>query len=46
MKDRSKIRKDFGVSFGAVMEGGGVMVGDEVTITIDVELVKKAASGQ
>lgn len=34
-------RKDFGVSYNAVLETGGVMVGDEVSITIDVELVKK-----
>ncbi len=39
-------RKDFGVNFNAVLEGGGLVVGDEVTITIDVELVKKVASGQ
>jgi polyisoprenoid-binding protein YceI len=38
-------RKDFGVNYNAVLETGGVMVGDEVTITIDVELVKRAATG-
>ena len=39
-------RKDFGVNFNAVMDGGGLVVGDEVTITIDVELVKKAGASQ
>ncbi len=39
-------RKDFGVNFNAALDGGGVVVGDEVTITIDVELVKRAASVQ
>ncbi len=35
-------RKDFGVSWNAAMEAGGVVVGDEVNIAIDLELVKKA----
>ena len=35
-------RKDFGMTFNKVLETGGVMVGDEVAITIDVEMVKKA----
>jgi polyisoprenoid-binding protein YceI len=30
-------RKDFGMEFNAVLEGGGVLVGDKVTIEIDVE---------
>lgn len=34
-------RKDFGLKWNAALETGGVMVGDEVEITIDVELVKK-----
>jgi polyisoprenoid-binding protein YceI len=40
-------RKDFGVSWNATLDGGGVVVSDEVNITIDVELIKKAvpASG-
>lgn len=37
-------RKDFGVNYNAILETGGVMVGDEVNITIDVELVKRAAA--
>jgi polyisoprenoid-binding protein YceI len=34
-------RKDFGVTWNAVLESGGFVVGDEVDITIDVELVRK-----
>jgi polyisoprenoid-binding protein YceI len=34
-------RKDFGLSYGALMEGGGAVIGDEVEITLDLELVKK-----
>lgn len=33
-------RKDFGLIWNAVLETGGVMVGDEVKITIDVEAVR------
>jgi polyisoprenoid-binding protein YceI len=35
-------RKDFGLTWSAPMEAGGVMIGDEVTITLDVEFVKAA----
>jgi polyisoprenoid-binding protein YceI len=35
-------RKDFGIVWNKTMDGGGLMVGDEVTITIDVEAVKKS----
>lgn len=35
-------RKDFGLLWNAPLETGGVLVGDEVTISVDVELVKKA----
>lgn len=35
-------RKDFGISFNAVMDNGGLVVSDEVTIIVDLELVKKA----
>jgi polyisoprenoid-binding protein YceI len=35
-------RKEFGLTWSAPMEAGGVMVGDEVTITLDVEFVKAA----
>lgn len=34
-------RKDFGLTWNKALETGGVVVGDEVDISIDVELVKK-----
>jgi polyisoprenoid-binding protein YceI len=38
----SKInRKDFGLIWNAPLEFGGVLVGDEVTITLDVQFVKR-----
>ena len=36
-------RKDFGLNWNAALETGGVVVGDEVEITIDVEIYKKPA---
>jgi polyisoprenoid-binding protein YceI len=33
-------RKDFGLTWNATLETGGFMVGDEVTITLDVEFIK------
>ncbi len=33
-------RKDYGMKFNAMMETGGLMVGDEVTIEINAEAVK------
>jgi polyisoprenoid-binding protein YceI len=36
-------RQDFGVSFNKTLDGGGVLVGDEIAITIDVEVTQKAA---
>jgi len=36
-------RKDFGLVWNAALETGGVVVGDEVEITIDVEIYKKPA---
>jgi polyisoprenoid-binding protein YceI len=33
-------RKDFGLTWNAALETGGLMVGEEVTITLDVEFVK------
>src|SRR2546429_7311 len=38
-------RKDFGVTWNQALEAGGVAVGDEVTITIDVEATKETAAG-
>ena len=34
-------RKDFGLNWNAALEAGGFMVGDEVSITLDVEFVKQ-----
>ena len=34
-------RSDFGLTWNKVLESGGVMVGDEVAISIDLEAVKK-----
>ena len=36
-------RQDFGVKWNANMDGSGVVVGDDVAITIDLEMIKKAA---
>ena len=36
-------RKDFGLIWNQPVEAGGVAVGDQVTIIIDLELSKKAA---
>ena len=36
-------RQDFGVKWNANMDGGGVVVGDDVAITLDLEMIKKAA---
>jgi polyisoprenoid-binding protein YceI len=33
-------RKDFGLTWNTTLETGGIVVGDEVTITLDVEFVK------
>ena len=33
-------RKDFGLTYNAALETGGVLVGDEVTITLDAQFVK------
>ena len=35
-------RKDFGLVWNKTLETGGVLVGEDVAITLDVELVKKA----
>jgi polyisoprenoid-binding protein YceI len=34
-------RQDFGVKWNATMDNGGVVVGDDVPITIDVEMIKQ-----
>mgnify|MGYP001544589209 CR=1 FL=1 len=33
-------RKDFGLVWNAALETGGVLVGDDVQITVDAEFVK------
>ena len=37
-------RHDFGVSFGAASETGGVLLGDEVKINANIQLVKEAVA--
>jgi polyisoprenoid-binding protein YceI len=34
-------RKDFGIVWNSAMDGGGVVVGDSVDVTIDIELTKE-----
>lgn len=34
-------RKDFGLAWNKALEAGGVMVGDEVNISLEIELLKK-----
>ncbi|HEX5773832.1 MAG TPA: YceI family protein [Geomobilimonas sp.] len=34
-------RKDFGLVWNAALETGGVTVGDEITITLEIEMIKK-----
>ena len=38
-------RKDFGLVWNALTEAGGVVVGDEVSITFEAELVQKIPAG-
>ncbi len=38
-------RKDFGVSYNSVIDGGGLMLGEEVPITLDIELSKPNGKG-
>jgi len=39
-------RKDFGLTWNKALDGGGVMVGDDVAVTVEVELVQmKPAAG-
>jgi polyisoprenoid-binding protein YceI len=39
-------RKDWGLSWNVALESGGWLVGDEITITIELELVKQAAPAE
>ena len=34
-------RKDFGLTYNAALETGGVMVGEEIAIALEIELLKK-----
>lgn len=34
-------RKDFGLTWNAALEAGGVLVGDKITITLDIEAIKQ-----
>ncbi|WP_437509822.1 YceI family protein [Sorangium sp. So ce1099] len=39
----TKIRRsDFGMNFNALLETGGVVVGDEISIHLDIQLIKQA----
>lgn len=35
-------RRDFGLNWNRALEAGGLLVGDDVAITVDIELVKQA----
>jgi polyisoprenoid-binding protein YceI len=37
-------RMDYGVKWNAKMDGGGIVVGDDVNINIDLEMIKKEAN--
>lgn len=40
---RTKIkRSDFGMTWNSALEAGGVLVGDEVSISLEIELIKQA----
>jgi polyisoprenoid-binding protein YceI len=34
-------RKDFGLTWNKGLETGGVLVGDEITITLEIEMIRK-----
>ena len=35
-------RKDWGLTWNVALETGGVLVGDEISISIELELIKEA----
>ena len=37
-------RRDWGLNYNAMIETGGVVVGDEVNITLDIEMTRKTSS--
>ena len=34
-------RKDYGISFSKAMDGGGLVVGDDVKIDLSIEAIKR-----
>jgi polyisoprenoid-binding protein YceI len=38
-------RRDYGLTFNMPLDGGGLMVGEKVDITLDVQAVKEATAG-
>jgi len=45
-RDHEAEPADFGVSWSRTLDGGGVVVSDEVAVTIDVELVAAAPAAK
>lgn len=39
-------RQDFGVKWNSKLDSGGLMVGDEVSISLDIEMIRKPAAEQ
>jgi polyisoprenoid-binding protein YceI len=39
-------RKDYHIFWNSTLDSGGVVVGDEVAVTIDLELIKRPAAGK
>ena len=39
-------RKDFGITYGSTLETGGVLLGDEIKINAEIQLVKKVQQEQ
>jgi len=34
-------RRDFGITWSKALDGGGIMVGNDLDVTIDVEAIRK-----
>jgi polyisoprenoid-binding protein YceI len=39
-------RRDFGLVYNRVLEGGGAVVGNQVSITLDIELTRNSAGSK
>lgn len=39
-------RRDYGLNYSRMLEAGGVVVGDEISVTLDIELTRKLAATQ